>query len=215
MRITAALGATEFAMGQEQSLSSRNNSGFYMCGYGDSTGAAPDGFLKTTKRFCALALALVSSLSLADGFDNEYEEKPWAEIEVQLPAFPEQENLIPFKVGAINDTKYLIDGKSLSVDSDGVVRYTLVVVSSAGARNISYEGLRCASGERRFYAFGRSDKTWSKARSNQWVKIQGGSNNHHVELYANYFCTVGAFITNAGEARRALLKGGQTSAIGQ
>ncbi|MFZ4535062.1 CNP1-like family protein [Propionivibrio sp.] len=167
-------------------------------------------FFKTIEWFFALALALLSAQSLADSFDNQYEEKPWAEIEVQLPAFPEKADLIPFQVGAITDTKYLIDGNSLSVGSDGVLRYTLIVISSAGAQNISYEGLRCATAERRFYAFGRSDKTWSKARRNQWVKIQGDSNNHHVELYANYFCSVGtALIKNADDARRALRYGGK------
>jgi len=151
------------------------------------------GVMKAVKWFFSLALTSLSAHSLADGFDNEYEEKPWAEIEVQLPAFPEQINLIPFQVGAMADTKYLIDGNSLSVGSDGVLRYSLVVISSEGAQNITYEGLRCATAERRFYAYGRSDKTWSKARSNQWVKIQGSTNNHHIELYSNYFCPVGHF----------------------
>lgn len=172
------------------------------------------GVVKAVMWFFALALTLLSAHSLADGFDNEYEEKPWAEIEVQLPAFPEPINLIPFQVGAMADNKYLIDGNSLSVGSDGVLRFTLVVISSAGAQNITYEGLRCATAERRFYAYGRSDKTWSKARSNQWGKIQGSTNHHHVELYSNYFCTVGAaYIRNADDARRVLRNGGQSAVI--
>jgi len=172
------------------------------------------GVVKAVKWVFALALTSLSAHSLADGFDNEYEEKPWAEIEVQLPAFPEQVNLIPFQVGAMADTKYLIDGNSLSVGADGVFRYILVVISSAGAQNITYEGLRCATAERRFYAYGRPDKTWSKAKSNQWVKIQGSTNNHHVELYSNYFCAIGAaYVRNADEARRVLRSGGQSATI--
>ena len=172
------------------------------------------GVVKAVMWFFTLALTSLPAHSLADGFDNEYEEKPWAEIEVQLPAFPEQNNLIPFQVGAMADTKYLIDGNSLSVGSDGVFRYTMLVISSAGAQNIIYEGLRCATAERRFYAYGRSDKTWSKARNNQWVKIQGSTNNHHVELYTNYFCPVGAaYIRNADDARRVLRSGGQSAVI--
>ena len=160
-----------------------------------------------------LFLTLISAQSVADGFDNEYEEKPWAEIEVQLPAFPERGSLISFKVGAIDDIQYFIDGNSVSVGSDGVIRYTLSVVSSTGAQTISYEGLRCTTAERRFYAFGRPEKAWSKARSNQWVKIQGGSNNHHVELLTNYFCTVGvARITSADDVLRVLRDGGNSRA---
>lgn len=170
--------------------------------------------MNALKLFFALALTLLSAYSWADDFDNEYEEKPWAEIEVQLPSFPEQINLIPFQVGAMADTKYFIDGNSLSVGSDGVYRYTLVVISSEGAKNITYEGLRCTTVERRFYAYGRSDNTWSKARSNQWGKIQGSTNNHHVELYKNYFCPIGAaYVSTADDARRMLRSGGQSAVI--
>jgi hypothetical protein len=160
----------------------------------------------------AITVALLSAPGLCAGPDNESEEKPWLEAEVQLPAFPENENLIPFKVGAINDTQFLIDGSSLSVGSDGVLHYTLVVISPSGAHNISHEGMRCATAERRFYASGRPDKTWSKARSNQWFKIRGGSNNQYVELQTNYFCVVGAaFVTTSEDALRVLRSGGQSS----
>jgi hypothetical protein len=167
--------------------------------------------LKVVSWFFAVALPVLSVSALAaDGFDDEFEEKPWAEIEVQLPAFPEKENLIPFRVGVVVDTKYLVDGSSLSVGTDSVVRYTLLVVSPSGAQNISYEGMRCATGERRSYAFGRSDRTWSKARSNQWVRVQGGSNNPHVSLLTSYFCAVGApSVMTAEDARRVLRSGGQ------
>jgi hypothetical protein len=141
-------------------------------------------------------------------FDDEFDEKPWEEIEVQLPAFPETENLIPFKVGAITDTRFLIDEKSISVGSDEVIRYTLVVISSLGAQNISFEGMRCTTWERRVYAFGRADRTWSKARSNKWGRVQGGSNSHHVALIADYFCAIGQkSIMTPEEAVRALRYG--------
>ena len=144
-----------------------------------------------SKWFSVLYLALFSSLVLPAGFDNEFDEKPWAEIEVQLPVFPKKENLIPFKVGSVSDTQYFIDQESISIGSDEVIRYSLVVISSAGAQSISFEGMRCATGERRVYAFGRSDNTWSKARSNKWIRLHGGGNQHHVALFSDYFCAVG------------------------
>ena len=173
--------------------------------------------LKT--RLFALALAGLCSVAwpcraamVDDDFDDEA--KPWQEIEVQLPAFPDEANLIPFTVSAATDNKFLIDANSLSVGADEVIRYTLVVVSSAGARNISYEGMRCSTVERRIYALGRPDQTWSKARTSKWSKIQGGANNPHVELYRNFFCTVGAKpIRNAGDAREVLRRGGSESAF--
>ncbi len=164
-------------------------------------------------RALALAGALVSPLLLAVEFDDQYDEKPWEEVEVQLPAYPVAGNMIRFKVGAVADTTYLIDSESLSVGSDGVIRYSLEVVSQSGARNVSYEGMRCATAERRFYAFGRADGTWSKARGNQWVKISGASNNHHVELFSGYFCPPGSpSVASAEEALTVLRSGGQRSA---
>jgi hypothetical protein len=160
------------------------------------------------KWFYVFAMVFLSAQLFAAGFDDEHEEKAWSEIEVQLPAFPEQQKLIQFQVGALSDTKYMIDEASLSVGADGVLRYTVVVVSSTGVQNISYEGMRCATAERRFYAFGQPDKTWSKAKSNKWVKVYGTSNNHHVELFTTYFCpNGGAFIRDAGDILRVLRHG--------
>ncbi len=173
--------------------------------------------LNSRWRFCLAGLALLPLCAAAatlDGlFDNE---KPWTEIEAQLPVFPEKANLIPFTVGAIHDTRFFIDGNSISVGSDRVLRYTLVIVSPTGAQNISYEGMRCDTAERRLYAFGRSDKTWSKARNNQWSQIKGSSNNPQVELLTSYFCTVGATeIMSAEDARRLLRQGGHPPAAGE
>lgn len=139
----------------------------------------------------ALAACVSGFASANPNFDDEYDAKPWTEVEVVLPPYPQEADLLSFRVGAVRDTQFMVDTKSVSIGSDGVVRYTLVVIGSGGARNVSYEGLRCATGERRFYAFGRLDKTWGKARTNQWTAIRGGTNNHHVELYKSYVCDVG------------------------
>ena len=148
-----------------------------------------------------------------NGDFEEEEQKTWAEVEVQLPAFPEEENLISFKVGAVDDVQYAIDSQSLSIGTDEVIRFALVTVSSMGAKSISYEGMRCVTAERRYYASGRPDKTWSKARSNQWFKIKGGSSSHHFELFSNYFCPIGsAFVTSAEEAVKSLRRGGISNA---
>jgi hypothetical protein len=60
------------------------------------------------------------------------EQRPGPEPEVELPPFPQDENLLPFTVSATTNNQFLIDGNSLSVGSDGVTRYTLVIVSPPG-----------------------------------------------------------------------------------
>ena len=82
-----------------------------------------------------------------------------------------------------------MDLKSLTVGSDNVVRYTIVTKTSGGAVNIAYEGIRCETFERKSYAFGRADGTWSRSRQNQWKRISDvGSNRQDAALYKEYFC---------------------------
>ena len=169
---------------------------------------------KTTLTLVAFLVVLTLSAyappSSADMLDDDPDAKPWTESEVQLPPYPNPENMIPFTVGAVRDTTFMIDGESLSIGADGVIRYAIQVTSASGATNTSYEGMRCSSAERKFYAFGRPDHTWTKAKNSQWVKIKGSSNNHHVELYSNYFCRIGATAyRSVDEIRRALRSDGR------
>lgn len=137
-----------------------------------------------------------------------FDERPWQEIEAVLPAPPQEANLLPIEVDQLTQNRFFVDEASVAFGSDDVIRYTMVVVSPAGARNVSFEGMRCKTAERRIYAFGRSDGTWSKARSNAWVRIEAGNiNKHHAALYRDYFCTTGGSVMDTDAARRALRYG--------
>jgi len=152
----------------------------------------------------ALALLLAAahfSGAHAAGFDEEFDDdtKPWQEIAVQLPAPPAAENLLPFEVSATATQNFAIDAKSVSVGADGVVRYTLVTTSPAGARNVSYEGIRCATYERKLYAFGHPDGSWARSRRDKWERIVGNAaNRQHAVLSKDYFCEN---LTVAGDAQ--------------
>lgn len=157
----------------------------------------------------ASVLAFLMPPAIADQFEDDSESKVWQEMEVEFPPAPSPGGLIPFYVSAVTDNQFFIDGATLSAGSDGVVRYVLVVVSSQGARSVTYEGMRCETRERRVYASGRADGVWSKARRNEWTRIQDASaNRHHAALFLEYFCPVGNPVHSAAEARDALLKGG-------
>jgi hypothetical protein len=124
-------------------------------------------------------------------FESEFDEekKPWAEIEAKLPVAPRPENLIPFEAGGATPHRFYIDAPSLSVGEDGVVRYTVVVKTAGGATNVSFEGIRCATREQKYYAAGRSDGRWVRARDPQWRRIEYKElNRHHGVLYADFFC---------------------------
>lgn len=140
--------------------------------------------------------------------DGDFEQKPWVEVQQQLPPPPDVSSLVPIDVGSLSSNKFAIDERSVTFGSDEVVRYTLVVTSPGGARNVSYEGMRCATGERRLYAFGRADGTWSKARNNAWSRIaENNLNRHHAALFRDYFCTTGGSVSDTAGARAVLARG--------
>lgn len=139
-------------------------------------------------------------------FDYEFEnEKPWVELQAKLPAYPRQENLLPFFVSAATDNRFYIDAQSISVDNDAVVRYTLLVKSPEGAANVTFEGIRCATHEKRIYAFGRADGSWSKARFSKWEAIQYADRNrqHHM-LHDDFFCPSGLIVGSPEDAVNTL-----------
>lgn len=156
-----------------------------------------------------LSLMLFFAGAAAAGFAEESESKQWQEQEVQLPAPPRSESLQSFYVSAATDNKFFVDASTLSVGDDGVVRYTLVVLSPEGGRNVSFEGMRCETKERRMYASGRADGSWSRSRGNQWSRIlDAAANRHYATLFLEYFCFGGVIVRNIGEARDALKRGG-------
>lgn len=136
------------------------------------------------------AFAGANAKGLLGGDDDEDEsaKKPPPEWAVALPAFPKPENFLPFSAGPIATQQFAIDSKSLAVGPNEV-RYTLITTSSSGARNVSYEGIRCSSFEVNRYAFGHGDGKWTQARSDKWVPIQFYSANRpQAALAQDFFC---------------------------
>lgn len=151
--------------------------------------------------------ALLAAASVAQSqsqFEEDFadESKTWQEIAVQLPAAPQTGNLLPFYVSATATQTFAIDAKSLTVGADGVIRYTLVAASPAGAKSISYEGIRCRSFEKKIYAIGQTDDSWSRSRRDQWERIaQNAANRQHSTLAKDYFCRS---LTVAGKPEKML-----------
>lgn len=138
------------------------------------------------------------------------EEKKWVELDAKLPDFPNPQNLIEFDAGAATRNRYYIDGASLQVGEDGVVRYVAVVKTAGGATNVSYEGLRCQTKERKSYAFGRGEDAWAKSRNPDWQAIRPGS--YQAVLFREYFCPNRIVIGKAEEGVAALKRGGHPDA---
>ena len=132
----------------------------------------------------------------AEGFfDEEPDASPYAQEGevweeqggVAIPAYPKQENLLPFNV-ANSQFKYFLDSVSISVGSDEVIRYSVVAVSKSGVRNVFYEGIRCAGRKHKVYAYGFGVGPFTKMVS-EWKPIRAsGSQRFRVNLVGEYFC---------------------------
>lgn len=152
----------------------------------------------------------VRAQSQWDGWDYKFDREitPWSEMQAQLPAYPTDANLISLDVGSVSTHRFFVDAKSVSADKDGVVRYTLVIKTSGGATNVSFEGIRCETREQKYYAIGRADGSWTRARDPQWRYIEFRQvNAHHITLYGEFACN-GKFVRGTAEQIvRALRRG--------
>jgi len=66
----------------------------------------------------------------------------------------------PYQVSRAASLRYFVDGPSISVAGNDIVRFTLVAKGTGSAENVSYEAFRCSTGERTTYAYGKTDRTW-------------------------------------------------------
>lgn len=172
------------------------------------------------RRILALAALLVSGSALSLSQDelrdlgsrrhsNTHErERDWSEEQASPPAFPNDGDLVEFQVSVHTQNRYFIDASTLAVGGDGVVRYVLVVRASGGASNVTFEGIRCATGEYKLYASGRADATWARAHSDQWRPIENKTvNRHHTVLNRELFCHMAMPVASPDEGRQALRLG--------
>ena len=140
----------------------------------------------------ALAASVGPALAQWREWDADFDEdrRPWKEIEARIPSAPRTGDLVPFEAGAASPHRFYVDPRSLSVGDDGVVRYTLVIKAAGGATNVTYEGIRCELRQQKYYAVGRADGNWVRARNPQWRRIESQDvNRHHGVLYTEFFCS--------------------------
>lgn len=163
-------------------------------------------FQETILKALALVVACVATGALLAGcssagkptnkddstFTYLLDRKPnWVENKVDtLPPLPQDSNLLPFEVSGNTPLQFAIDRNSLTVGTDGVVRYTVVVTSPSGARNVNYEGIRCDTYEWRLYAGLNADHDgWDTTVANGFSRIENGElNAYHAALYQDYLC---------------------------
>jgi hypothetical protein len=143
----------------------------------------------------------LSSVSLAEeidllerfGVQSDYDpnlEIPWLELETRVSVPPRDEDLVEVRMDNLppNLTLYA-DFTNLVVDGrDLVTRTWLVVRSTQGAYNGTYEGIRCATKEYKVYAYANPtrNKPLRVAKFPGWREIR--ANSYREELARDYLC---------------------------
>ncbi|MBK1645791.1 hypothetical protein CKO25_14240 [Thiocapsa imhoffii] len=120
---------------------------------------------------------------------------PWQEGSSTLPPWPQDEDLIEFVPdGPRSDLRYFIDERSLQVGTDQAVRFTLVAQGPSGARNLSFEGIRCTpQGSYRTYAYG-VDGRFEPVASGDWQRIgHRAPERWRHDLWRFHFCVPQGF----------------------
>jgi hypothetical protein len=121
------------------------------------------------------------------------------------PPYPQDSNLMEFSVGPAVSHRYFIDTQSVSVGTDGIVRYTVVIRAAGGATNVFFEGIRCDPAQKRIYAFGRAGGQWIEAKRADWTPIHlHRLEDYQTTLYADGFCPERSIVRSREEALFAL-----------
>ncbi|NOY66847.1 MAG: hypothetical protein GXP13_05510 [Gammaproteobacteria bacterium] len=114
--------------------------------------------------------------------------KAWQEVAVVIPARPVKDNLAKIQIFEMPRYKYYIDIASLSISAkDNVVRYTVVIETPTGIKNVFYEGIRCDTREYKLYASAINDQPLKEAFVSRWHRIGGGGVSAFRDNLFNYY----------------------------
>lgn len=162
-------------------------------------------------RFAAASALLASGAVLAQAppaLDGAERERPArAERPVAYPAAPADRDLLAVKLPVLTDFRFLVDTRSISIEPNGIVRFSIVTQSPAGARTVTYEGLDCPNRERRVYAYGRGNDGWAEAKPSEWQRFSPRNQNYWAVLYNEIFCPEATPVRSVREGIDALRLG--------
>jgi hypothetical protein len=136
--------------------------------------------------------------------------QPFQENAVPLPPYPADEDLRAVEIRLPErDLRVAVDAASLSVSKQGVLRYVMVIESARGARNVLFEGLRCAGDRYKTYGYGTSDGRMVALERVEWRPLSDDPSGIRERLARYYLCDATHNTTSVRAIRRVLRGGSQ------
>lgn len=128
----------------------------------------------------------------------------WKELDVKPPATFRIDNLVPIEMPRYVSVKVGVDPASLTISSDGIVRYVVVALSGSGNINAAYEGIWCRAGEVKTYARAGNDGVWDAVPNPEWKKLSDSRPSMHALALARQGACDGRSI--AGRSAEDILR---------
>lgn len=110
---------------------------------------------------------------------NRTDEPEWKETEVPAPPKFDPKRRIAIDMPRYVSMEFGFDPATLSITSDGVVRYVMLAVNPSGTVTAFYEGIRCATGEVKSYARANAEGVWTLVKEPQWRRLNDGQPSKH------------------------------------
>jgi hypothetical protein len=130
----------------------------------------------SAKSLFAAVLTLTAGFALAQPARGT---EDFREIEAPPPPSYQKDGLITIAMQSSGSLIFGVDPDTLSIGSDGVVRYVMVAYNPAGSINGLYEGLRCETGEVKTYARSSELGHWTVVPQPKWRLVESSPSNRH------------------------------------
>ncbi len=141
------------------------------------------------------------------GAQNSLDNPDWVEAKEPPPPAFSADKLVPIDMPTYVTLKVGIDPDTLTVGSDGIVRYVVVMRNSTGSINAAYEGIRCEADQVKTYARQGSSGTWALVENAQWRNLTDNMPSRHAHALARQGACQVQMAPSKDEILQALRKG--------
>lgn len=108
----------------------------------------------------------------------------WVEEKPPTPPAFATDQLIPIDMPSYVSVEVGVDPATLTVGTDGVVRYVVVMRNASGFHTAAYEGLRCTTDEVKIYARFSTAGQWVAVKEPEWKSITSNLPSKHAFVIA-------------------------------